>query len=387
MAGSDESGPPEGADKIERKPREARTVSARHDLAEPRTNAMSVIMTPNPDLDDDARWRIALAKDRRFDGCFVTGVLSTGIYCRPSCPARPPKRENVKFFARAEDAEAAGLRACLRCKPEAQARDEAAVAAALRLLQDAEATVPLERLAEAVGYSPTHFQKVFKRAVGLSPAAYLRAVKMERAADALSAGEKVTDAIYDAGYSAPSRFYEASERLGMTPSAWAAGGRGVTIRWAVVGTSLGPMLVAATGKGVCRLSFNEGREALEARFPKAELVEGGADFAALLQQVVDAVEAPGADHSIPLDVQGTAFQQAVWQELRRIPSGETRTYAEIAAAVGKPGAVRAAGSANGANNVAVLIPCHRVVRSDGTLGGYAYGLEIKRKLLDKERRG
>jgi AraC family transcriptional regulator of adaptative response/methylated-DNA-[protein]-cysteine methyltransferase len=347
---------------------------------------MSIAMT-RADLDDDDRWRIALAKDRRFDGCFVTGVLSTGIYCRPSCPARPPKRENVRFFARPEDAEAAGLRACLRCRPEAQARDEAAVAEALRVLQAAEAVVPLERLAAATGYSPTHFQRLFTRAVGLSPAAYQRAVRLERAADALSGGESVTGAIYEAGYSAPSRFYEASAQLGMAPSAWAAGGRGVTIRWASVATSLGSMLVAATDKGVCRLSFGEGREALAARFPQAELVEGGEGFAALLQQVVDAVEAPGTDHTIPLDVQGTAFQQAVWRELRRIPAGETRSYAQIAAAVGKPGAVRAAGSANGANNVAVLIPCHRVIRSDGSLGGYAYGLEIKQRLLDKERGG
>jgi AraC family transcriptional regulator of adaptative response/methylated-DNA-[protein]-cysteine methyltransferase len=346
---------------------------------------MSAVMTKSPELDDEARWRIALAKDRRFDGCFVTGVLSTGIYCRPSCPARPPKRENVRFFASPTDAEAAGLRACLRCRPEAQARDEAAVAEAIALLRDTDDVLPLEELADRVGYSSTHFQKVFKRAVGLSPAAYQRAVRLERASDALTAGEKVTDAIYDAGYSAPSRFYEASGRLGMTPSAWAAGGRGVTLRWAVVGTSLGPMLVAATDKGVCRLSFNEGRDALEARFPNAELVEGGEGFAALLQQVVDAVESPGSDHTVPLDVQGTAFQEAVWQELRRIPPGETRSYAQVAAAVGKPGAVRAAGSANGANNVAVLIPCHRVIRSDGSLGGYAYGLPIKQALLDKER--
>lgn len=347
---------------------------------------MSVVMTKTPELDDDARWQIALAKDRRFDGRFVTGVLSTGIYCRPSCPARPPKRENVRFFASPADAEAAGLRACLRCRPEALARDEAAVAEAIALLRHAEGAVPLEQLADAVGYSATHFQKVFKRAVGLSPAAYQRAARLERAADALSAGETVTGAIYDAGYSAPSRFYEASgARLGMAPSAWAAGGRGVTIRWAVVATTLGPMLVAATGKGVCRLSFGEGREALEARFPNAKLEQGGGDFAELAQHVVDAVEAPGTDHSIPLDVRGTAFQEAVWQELRRIPAGETRSYAQIAAAVGKPGAVRATGSANGANNVAVLIPCHRVVRSDGTLGGYAYGLEIKQRLLDKER--
>ncbi|MBW8784560.1 MAG: bifunctional DNA-binding transcriptional regulator/O6-methylguanine-DNA methyltransferase Ada [Novosphingobium sp.] len=337
-------------------------------------------------LDDDTRWRVALAKDRRFDGAFVTGVLSTGIYCRPSCPARAPKRENVRFFAGPEDAEAAGLRPCLRCRPDAVARDEAAVAQALAMLRDAEEPVSLYALATASGYSPAHFHKLFKRAVGLTPAAYARAIRLERAADALSAGERVTDAIYDAGYSAPSRFYEGSVgRLGMAPSAWRDGGRGVTIRWAVVPTSLARMLVAATDKGVCRLSFNEDAEALAARFPNAELIEGGGEFAALLEQVIAAVEAPGESPQVPLDVKGTAFQEAVWRELRRIAPGETRSYAEIAAAVGKPQAVRAAGSANGANNVAVLIPCHRVIRSDGSLGGYAYGLDIKRALLEKER--
>ena len=347
---------------------------------------MNVHTMPQAELDDETRWRIALAKDRRFDGAFVTGVHSTGIYCRPSCPARPPKRENVSFYAGPAEAEAAGLRACLRCIPGAVGRDEAAVSGAIVLLRTADGPLPLDRLAAAAGYSPAHFQRLFKRDVGLSPAAYARALRMERAAEALSAGGRVTDAAYDAGFNAPSRFYAASgERLGMAPSAWAAGGRGVTIRWAVVATSLGAMLVAATEKGVCRLSFNEGRAALERRFPHAELLEGGEEFAALLAEVVTSVEQPGDSSRIPLDVQGTAFQEAVWRELRRIPPGETRSYAEIAAAVGRPGAVRAAGSANGANNVAVLIPCHRVIRSNGSLGGYAYGLEIKRKLLERER--
>lgn len=336
--------------------------------------------------DDEARWRIALAKDRRFDGTFITGVHSTGIYCRPSCPARPPKRENVSFYATPADAEAAGLRACLRCRPNDVSRDEVAVAHAIEVLRDAEETVSLDALAAAAGYSPAHFQRLFKRAVGLSPAAFARALRMERAEDALSAGGRVTDAVYDAGFAAPSRFYEASEgRLGMTPSAWRDGGRGASIHWTVVATSLGPMLVAATEKGVCRLSFGENGEDLAARFPRAELIEGGEDFAALFAQVVAAVERPGDSRHIPLDVQGTAFQEAVWQELRHIPPGETRSYAEIAAAVGKPGAVRAAGSANGANNVAVLIPCHRVIRSDGSLGGYAYGSAIKQELLERER--
>jgi AraC family transcriptional regulator of adaptative response/methylated-DNA-[protein]-cysteine methyltransferase len=264
-------------------------------------------------------------------------------------------------------------------------RDQAAVTQALARLDEADGALPLDRLAAEVGYSSAHFQKLFKRAVGLSPAAYARSRRLERAAHALSEGASVTDAIYEAGYSAPSRFYAASGRLGMAPSAWRNGGAGVTIRWAVVETSLGPMLVAATAKGVCRLAFKEGHAALERRFPKADLIEGGAEFGELLERVIAAVEAPGSDPSIPLDVRGTAFQEAVWEALREIPRGETRSYAQIAAAVGKPGAVRAAGSANGANNVAVLIPCHRVIRSDGSPGGYAYGLDIKRKLLDRER--
>ena len=345
---------------------------------------MSATMTAC-EPDDDTCWRIALAKDRRFDGTFVTGVHSTGIYCRPSCPARPPRRENVSFYATPAQAEAAGLRACLRCRPGDVLRDEAAVAQAIALLRQADTSMPLAALAAATGYSSAHFQRLFTRAVGVSPAAYTRALRMERAADALSAGERVTDAVYEAGFSAPSRFYAAvGERLGMTPSAWRDGGRGVTIRWAVVATSLGPMLVAATDKGVCRLSFNEDGLALRARFPAAELIAGDERFAALLADVVAAVEAPASSHQIPLDVQGTAFQEAVWRELRRIPPGETRSYAQIAAAIGRPGAVRAAGSANGANAVAVLIPCHRVVRSDGTVGGYAYGEAIKRQLLATE---
>jgi AraC family transcriptional regulator of adaptative response/methylated-DNA-[protein]-cysteine methyltransferase len=348
--------------------------------------AMPIADPPKGPTDDEARWRIALAKDRRFDGAFVTGVHSTGIYCRPSCPARPPKRENVRFYATPEDAEAAGLRPCLRCKPEAVSRDEAAVAEAIKLLRDAEETVPLEKLAAVTGYSPAHFQRLFKRAVGLSPAAFSRALRIERAADALSAGESVTEAVYEAGYGAPSRFYEAAgARLGMAPSVWRDGGKGATIHWAVVETTLGAMLVAATDKGVCRLSFNEDADDLHERFPKAELIEGGEAFSDLLGKVIASVEQPGDSSHIPLDVQGTAFQEAVWRELRRIPPGETRSYAQIAAAVGKPGAVRATGSANGANNVAVLIPCHRVVKSDGSLGGYAYGPDIKRKLLERER--
>jgi AraC family transcriptional regulator of adaptative response/methylated-DNA-[protein]-cysteine methyltransferase len=337
-------------------------------------------------IGDEQAWAAVLRRDRAFDGRFVTGVLTTGIYCRPSCAARHPARANVRFYADGVDARAAGLRACKRCLPDDVARDEKAVLRAIATIKEAEETPMLNDLAETVGYSPSHFQRVFTRATGLSPAAYARALKAERAREALSAAGRVTDAIYDAGYESPSRFYEAIEgKLGMAPSAWARGGAGVTIRWAVVDTSLGAMLLAASDKGVCRLSFDEGPEELARRFPCAELAEGDDAFAALVRRVVDAVERPGATHDIPLDVQGTAFQERVWAELRKIPAGETRSYAEIAAAAGKPSAVRAAGSANGANNVAVLIPCHRVIRSDGSLGGYAYGLDIKRELLARER--
>lgn len=337
-------------------------------------------------LDDDRKWQIALAKDRSFDGVFVTGVHSTGIYCRPSCPARAPKRENVRFYATCEDAEAAGLRACKRCTPQSIAPDEQAVLASLKTLRGSEAPVSLEKLGILTGYSPTHLQRVFSRAVGMSPAAYHRALRRERAGEALSSGASVTEAVYDAGYSAPSRFYEENkDRLGMTASAWKDGGKGVVIRYAVTSTSLGEMLVAATEKGVCRLSFAEGPDELRRRFPNAQLEQGDAEFEALLAQIIDAVEKPGHAPHIPLDVKGTAFQEAVWQQLRKIPPGETRSYAEIAAAAGNPKAVRAAGTANGANTVAVLIPCHRVVRADGSIGGYAYGPEIKRELLARER--
>ncbi len=337
-------------------------------------------------LGDDQAWAAVMRRDRAFDGQFVTGVLTTGIYCRPSCAARHPARENVRFFANGAEARAAGLRACKRCLPDDVSRDEAAVRAAIDAIRSGDSPT-LEELGAITGYSPTHIQRVFKRATGLSPAAFARALREERARDALGGSASVTEAIYDAGYEAPSRFYAAMEgKMGMSPSAWKNGGRGVTIRWAVVDTTLGAMLVAASDKGVCRLSFDEGEADVRARFPEAELTQGGAEFAGLLQQVVDAGEQPGTGgKDIPLDVAGTAFQEACWKALREIPPGETRSYSEIAAAAGNPKAVRAAGSANGANNVAVLIPCHRVIRSDGGIGGYAYGTDIKEELLRREQ--
>lgn len=336
-------------------------------------------------VDSEQAWAAIQSRDRSFDGKFVTGVLSTGIYCRPSCAARHPRRDNVRFFATAEQAEAAGLRACLRCRPNDVARDEAAVKIVIDAIRTAESAPRLDELADLTSYSPTHLQRIFKRETGLSPAAYARALRSERVKDALASGASVTEAIYEAGYGSASRFYD-ERRMGMKPSVWKNGGQGATLYWANVETTLGPMLVAATDKGVCCLSFGEGEEELRERFPKADLRQGGGDFQKLLGEVIAQVEAPGRPHNIPLDVQGTAFQEAVWQELRKIPEGETRSYADIAAAIGKPQAVRAVGSANGANNVAVLIPCHRVVRSDGAMGGYAYGLEIKRRLLEREEK-
>ncbi|MFZ5794025.1 MAG: methylated-DNA--[protein]-cysteine S-methyltransferase, partial [Pseudomonadota bacterium] len=254
------------------------------------------------------------------------------------------------------------------------------------LIEGAEEVVGLEALAAQVGYAPHHFHRLFKRATGVTPAAYARGLMAQRAARALAENVTVTGAIYEAGYSAPSRFYDGgAKRLGMTPSAWKRGGAGVTIRWTVADTSLGAMLVAATDKGLCRVSFDEGEAALRARFPHAEIVPGGEALAELAAQVVASVESPDRDRDLPLDVQGTAFQEAIWQALRAIPLGETRSYAELAAAVGNPKAVRAAGTACGANPVSIIVPCHRAQRTDGTLGGYAYGIDRKVALRTRER--
>ena len=337
-------------------------------------------------IPNETAWAAVKRRDRAFDGRFVTGVLTTGIYCRPSCAARHPDRKNVRFYATGAEARAAGLRACKRCLPDDVGRDEAAVLAAIEEIKQAEGAPTLDELAEITGYSPTHFQRVFKRAIGLSPAAYARALREERAKDALEGAHRVSDAIYDAGYEAPSRFYEGVQgKMGMMPSDWSKGGAGITIHWTSVETTLGAMLVAATDKGVCCLSFNEGEDELRARFPKADLVEGSGAFRELFEQVTAAVEDPALDNShIPLDVKGTAFQQRCWQALRQIPAGETRSYGEQAAMLGNPKASRAVGSANGANNIAVLIPCHRVVPASGGVGGYAYGPEIKAELLKRE---
>ena len=339
----------------------------------------------DPGIDRDWAFAAFDARDRSLDGQFVGAVKTTGIYCKPSCPARRPLRENVEFFEDAEAARAAGYRACKRCLPDDVGRDSEGVTRALALIAASDDALSLEVLAAEAGYAPHHFHRIFKRATGVTPAAYVRGARAKRAEAALSETASVTEAIYAAGYSGPSRFYAQSKaRLGMSPSAWKNGGAGVTIRWAIAETTLGKMLLAATDKGICRLSFDEDAGALKRRFPRAKITPGGADFADLVKRAVAAVDHPAQMPSLPLDVQGTAFQQAVWAQLQAIPPGETRTYAQIAAAVGKPNAVRAAGTANGANNVAVLIPCHRVIRTDGTMGGYAYGIDRKARLLAME---
>jgi AraC family transcriptional regulator, regulatory protein of adaptative response / methylated-DNA-[protein]-cysteine methyltransferase len=336
-------------------------------------------------VDFENAWSAVLRRDRSRDGDFVTGVLTTGIYCRPSCAARHPSPDNVRFLPDGAAARAIGLRACLRCKPDDIARDEAAIARAIQYLAGSDGIPPLEEIADVAGYAPHHFHRLFKRATGMTPAAYGRALRRKRAEAALDSEESVTSAVYEAGYSGPSRFYaDTGQRLGMAPSVWRKGGEGAVIRWATVQTSLGEMLVAATEKGICRLSFDENEADLHARFPNAEIVAGGDAMRDLIKGAVAAVEQPGSMPSLPLDVKGTAFQEAVWQELSRIPPGKTASYAAIAARAGKAGAIRATGTACGANPVAVLIPCHRVKRADGSMGGYAYGLARKRTQLARE---
>jgi AraC family transcriptional regulator of adaptative response/methylated-DNA-[protein]-cysteine methyltransferase len=337
------------------------------------------------EIDADWAWERVLARDRAADGRFVTGVLTTGIYCRPSCAARHPRRGNVRFFKDGAAAAGAGLRPCLRCRPDELSREAAALERAYRLLNAAEAPPSLGELAAAAGYSPHHFHRLFKRATGVTPAEYARARRADGMALSLAGDGSVTDAIYEAGYSGPGRFYaDAKARLGMTPTAWRDGGRGETIRWACTETSLGTMLVAATDKGICRLSFDEGEAELRARFPHAAIEPGGRAITGLVARAVAAVNAPERPHDLPLDVRGTAFQQAVWRELSRIPPGESLSYAALAVRAGKPGAARAAGTACGANAVAVLIPCHRARRGDGSPGGFAYGLGRKAALLERE---
>lgn len=279
------------------------------------------------------------------------------------------------------------MRSMTKLEPMGE-RAELEVVKRVASMLDCEGKAPaLAELARAANCSPGHLQRLFKRATGLSPAACARALREERAIAALGQEERVTDAIYTAGYESPARFYAAMDRrLGMSPSAWRRGGAGVQIGWVITKSDLGPVLMAATKKGLCRLAFGEDVEALRAQFPKAKLVEGAIP-AGLMAQVLGQIAQPDGNAVIALDVAGTPFQQRVWQQLRAIPPGETRSYAEIAIAIGNPKASRAVGGANGANPVAVIVPCHRVIAADGALGGYAWGEEVKRELLRREAKG
>lgn len=343
-----------------------------------------------PATEADPRWQAVITRDGSSDGQFVYAVRSTGVYCRPSCKARTPRPENVRFFADATAAEAAGFRACKRCRPnDAQPRHAEAVTAACRLIETAETPPSLAELARAVGLSPHHLHRVFKAVTGVTPRDYAAALRAERVRARLAAGAAVTDAVFDAGYNAGSRFYEeASAVLGMQPAAYRRGGAGVTIRFAVAQCSLGALLVAQSARGLCAISLGDDAAALvrelQDRFPQAELVGGDAAFEQVVARVVGFVEAPQLGLALPLDIRGTAFQQRVWQALREIPPGETASYREIAERIGAPRAVRAVAGACAANTLAVAIPCHRVVRLDGDLSGYRWGVARKRALLERE---
>lgn len=349
---------------------------------------------PEAESGDEDRWQAVLARDASVDGTFVLGVKSTGIYCRPSCPARKPLRKNVSFYATCSAAEAAGFRPCKRCRPNVASDADGhapKVAAACRLIETADAEPSLTELAACAGLSPHHFHRVFKAATGLTPKAYAVAHRSKRVREALKGDRSVTEAIYAAGFNSSGRFYEGAERaLGMKPREFRSGGAGLRIRYATAQCSLGLVLAGATDSGVCAILLGDDEVALKRglaeRFPRAELIDGKRGFGKLLADVVSAIETPARAAALPLDIRGTAFQQRVWAALRDIPPGETATYAEIARRIGKPKAVRAVGAACGANPVAVAVPCHRVVGSDGKLTGYRWGVTRKRALLDRERK-
>jgi AraC family transcriptional regulator of adaptative response/methylated-DNA-[protein]-cysteine methyltransferase len=343
---------------------------------------------------DDTRWAAVLARDPAADGDFFYGVLSTGVYCRPSCPSRKPRRDNVRFLASRGEAERAGFRPCKRCRPDRPSLDQdhaAKVERACRIIESSETAPTLEELAARVGVSAFHFHRIFRRITGLTPKQYGQARREQRVREALGRGRPVTEAIFDAGYGSNGRFYEKSAAvLGMTPGRYRSGGAGACIRFAVGECSLGSILVAGSERGICAIALGDDPETLvrdlEDRFPRAELIGGDRDFERLVARVVGMVESPGAAVDLPLDVRGTAFQQQVWRALREIPAGSTASYAEIARRIGAPKSARAVARACAANPLAVAIPCHRVVRNDGGLSGYRWGVARKRTLLERETR-
>jgi AraC family transcriptional regulator, regulatory protein of adaptative response / methylated-DNA-[protein]-cysteine methyltransferase len=346
----------------------------------------------SPFSNDADRWAAVVSRDRSADGLFYYSVRTTGVYCRPICASRLARRENVRFHASPDEAERAGFRACRRCRPNEPGlakQRAAAVAKACRLIEAAEEVPGLGALAAAAGMSRFHFHRVFKAVTGVTPKAYAAAQRARRVREELPRNATVTDAIYGAGFNSNGRFYATSaEVLGMTPTVFRAGGPGASIRFAVGECSLGSILVAATEKGVCAILLGGDPGALvrdlQDRFPRAQLIGGDAGFERLVARVVGFVEAPALGLDLPLDVRGTAFQQRVWQVLREIPAGRTASYTEIAARIGAPKSVRAVAHACASNAIAVAIPCHRVVRNDGGLAGYRWGVARKRALLERE---
>lgn len=341
---------------------------------------------------DDPRWARIVARDRTADGQFWYSVSTTGVYCRPSCPSRAAKPENVQLHDTLESARATGFRPCQRCNPEGpsiECENAALVAKACRIIEESEEEPSLAELAGAIGRSPSYFHRLFKAAAGLTPKDYAAAHRAKKVRQGLASGNTVTEAIYDAGYNSNGRFYEKStDMLGMTPSQYRAGGTSEEIKFAVGQTSLGAILVASSRKGVAAILLGDDPDklvrSLQDRFPKARLVGADRHYEGMVARVVGLVEAPDIGLDLPLDVRGTAFQQRVWRALREIPVGETVCYGELARRIGFPQAARAVAAACAANSLAIAIPCHRVVRNDGAPSGYAWGIERKRALLERE---
>lgn len=349
--------------------------------------------SPNPSP-ADALWRACLERDNRFDGRFVLGVRTTGIYCRPSCPARKPKRRNVAFFAAPELARQAGFRACKRCQPDrAGVRDAATerVLAVCHYIRSApDESLTLARLGRRFSLSPAHLQRVFKQHVGISPLEYVEACRMDQLKLALRNGASVSEAIYDAGFSSPSRVYERAGRaLGMTPRRYAERARAERIEFTIVPCALGHVLVAATDKGICAVKLGDDVEMLERElreeFSAADIARRDGVRPDWVRGVVTLANGRPTHADLPVDIRGTAFQQLVWKALRKIPAGSTRSYRDVARSIGRPAAVRAVAGACGANPTALVVPCHRAIQSDGGLGGYHWGLDRKRQLLAAER--
>ncbi|MFZ1136862.1 MAG: bifunctional DNA-binding transcriptional regulator/O6-methylguanine-DNA methyltransferase Ada [Candidatus Korobacteraceae bacterium] len=342
-------------------------------------------------MQSETQWQQVMARDARQDGRFVFAVRTTGIYCRPSCPSRRPRRDSVEFFADPQQAERAGYRACLRCKPTEISAQARAVMHARRLLDEAEGVLTLAELSKRVGVSPFHLQRLFKRATGLSPREYQSARRMQSVKHGLRKGDDVTTALYDAGFGSPSRLYEkSSEHFGMTPGTYRRGGAGMTIQYAMVASPLGRVLVAATPRGLCAVRFGESASELERElreeFSAAEVRRDDAALQPYVQPLLASLRGEDTTIDLPLDIRATAFQKRVWEALRTIPAGETRSYTDVARTIGNPKAVRAVARACASNPVAVVVPCHRVVSKSGESSGYRWGVERKKKLLEQERR-